>query len=62
MVSGDNEIGRRATDLTTDKMAAESLAFCSRRRVILVPGVSHWIQHEEPDRMATKLIVPFRWP
>jgi len=41
------------------EMATESLAFCSQGRAILFPGVSHWIQHEEPSRVARELIAHF---
>jgi len=42
------------------EMATESLAFCDQGRAILFPGVSHWIQHEEPERVAAALIAHFR--
>lgn len=42
------------------EMAKASLAFCDQGRVILFPGVSHWIQHEEPERVAGELIAHFR--
>ena len=42
------------------EMATESLAFCDQGRAILFPGVSHWIQHEEPERVANALIAHFR--
>ncbi len=41
------------------QMARESLAFCSDGRCIVLPGVSHWIQHEEPERVAGELIGHF---
>ncbi len=31
-------------------------------RVILVPGASHWVQHDEPDRVAELLIEFFQGP
>lgn len=42
------------------EMAAESLAFCERGRAIVFPGVSHWIQHEEAQRVTHELIAHFR--
>ena len=44
------------------EMATESLAFCSQGRAILFPGVSHWIQHEEPARVARELLSHFSAP
>lgn len=41
------------------EMAAESLAFCTHGRAVLFPGISHWIQHEEPGRVARELIAHF---
>ena len=41
------------------EMATESLAFCARGRVIPFPGVSHWIQHEEPERVTRELLAHF---
>jgi pimeloyl-ACP methyl ester carboxylesterase len=41
------------------EMAMESLAFCRQGRCLLFPGVSHWIQHEEPARVAGELIAHF---
>jgi hypothetical protein len=45
-------------------MASESLAFCTRGKAILFPGVSPWIQHEAPERVAREPIAhPSRtWP
>lgn len=41
------------------EMARESLGYCARGRCVLLPGVSHWIQHEEPARVADELIRHF---
>ncbi|MEB3243674.1 MAG: alpha/beta hydrolase [Cyanobacteriota bacterium] len=41
-------------------MASESLAYCDRGRAILLPNVSHWLQHEEPERVVRELIAHFR--
>ncbi len=41
------------------EMASESLAFCSRGKCLLFPGVSHWIQHEEPGLVANELLAHF---
>jgi pimeloyl-ACP methyl ester carboxylesterase len=27
---------------------------------VLLPGVSHWIQHEEPERVVSELLAHFR--
>jgi len=40
-------------------MATESLDFCDDGRCVMFPGVSHWIQHEEPERVARELISHF---
>ncbi|MFN7677996.1 MAG: alpha/beta fold hydrolase [Cyanobacteriota bacterium] len=42
------------------EMATESLAFCDQGRAVLLPGVSHWIQHEEPERVVSELLAHFR--
>ncbi|MEB3301182.1 MAG: alpha/beta hydrolase, partial [Cyanobacteriota bacterium] len=41
------------------EMAIESLAFCTRGKCLLFPGVSHWIQHEEPGLVANELLAHF---
>ena len=41
------------------EMAIESLAFCTSGKALLFPDVSHWIQHEEPARVAAELIAHF---
>ncbi len=41
------------------EMAAESLELCDDGRCVMFPGVSHWIQHEEPERVARELIAHF---
>ena len=41
------------------EMALESLEFCTNGRYVLMPGVSHWIQHEEPERVSKALIAHF---
>ena len=42
------------------EMAHESLEFCDDGKCLLLPGVSHWITHEEPDRVAAELIAHFK--
>jgi len=37
-------------------MAEESLRFCKTWRCVVLPGVSHWIQYDEPSRAAAELI------
>jgi pimeloyl-ACP methyl ester carboxylesterase len=44
------------------EMAGESLALCDDGRCVMLPGVSHWIQHEEPERVARELISHFSPP
>jgi pimeloyl-ACP methyl ester carboxylesterase len=41
------------------EMAEESLQFCRDGRCVRLPGISHWIQHEEPERVAAALIEHF---
>ena len=41
------------------EMAGESLDFCADGKCVMFPGVSHWIQHEEPERVADELIRHF---
>lgn len=41
------------------EMAAESLELCDHGRCVTFPGVSHWIQHEEPQTVARELIAHF---
>jgi pimeloyl-ACP methyl ester carboxylesterase len=41
------------------ELAEESLRFCEKGRCVVLPGVSHWIQHEEPSRVAAELIAHF---
>lgn len=40
-------------------MAQQSLAFCDDGRCITLPGVSHWIQHEAPERVSEELVAHF---
>jgi pimeloyl-ACP methyl ester carboxylesterase len=41
-------------------MAEASLRYCSDAEVISFPEASHWLQHEEPARVAELLIEFFR--
>lgn len=41
------------------EMARESLRYCADGTCVYFPGVSHWIQHEEPARVAEALIRHF---
>jgi pimeloyl-ACP methyl ester carboxylesterase len=41
------------------EMALESLEFCANGRCVVLPGVSHWIQHEEAERVSKELIAHF---
>jgi len=40
-------------------IAEESLRFCKRGKCVVLPAASHWIQHEEPSRVASELITHF---
>jgi len=31
------------------EMALEGLEYCDNGRYLVLPGASHWIQHEEPE-------------
>ena len=42
------------------EMAHESLEFCDDGKCLLLPGVSHWITHEEPERVSSELIAHFK--
>lgn len=42
------------------EMAHESLEFCDDGKCLLIPGVSHWITHEEPERVSSELIAHFK--
>ncbi|MFD1564886.1 alpha/beta fold hydrolase [Haloarchaeobius amylolyticus] len=37
-------------------LAVDSAAFCATGRLELLSGVSHWVPHEEPDRLADLLV------
>ena len=41
------------------EMAHESLRYCERGRCVTFPGVSHWIQHEEPEKVTQAVIQHF---
>jgi len=41
------------------EMAQESLGYCENGNCLMFPGVSHWIQHEEPQRVAEELVRHF---
>jgi pimeloyl-ACP methyl ester carboxylesterase len=41
------------------EMALESLEFCANGRCVVLPGVSHWIQHEEPERVSNEMVGHF---
>jgi len=38
------------------EMAQESLRYCTDAQLISFPDASHWLQHEEPDRVSRALI------
>ncbi|MEK0435616.1 MAG: hypothetical protein RL369_1665 [Pseudomonadota bacterium] len=42
------------------EMAHESLEFCDDGKCLLLPGVSHWITHEEPERVSSELIAHYK--
>jgi pimeloyl-ACP methyl ester carboxylesterase len=33
------------------QLADESMPYCKQGKLIKMPGVSHWIQHEQADRV-----------
>ncbi|QLK25984.1 alpha/beta hydrolase [Natrinema zhouii] len=37
-------------------LAVDSAAFCAERRLEMLPGVSHWVPHEEPERLTELLL------
>ncbi|WP_226041490.1 alpha/beta hydrolase [Natrinema sp. DC36] len=37
-------------------LAVDSAAFCTERRLEMLPGVSHWVPHEEPERLTELLL------
>lgn len=41
------------------EMAKASLEYCTQGRLVSWPGVSHWVQHEEPEKVAQLLIEHF---
>jgi pimeloyl-ACP methyl ester carboxylesterase len=40
------------------EIAESSLAFCDQGRLEWIEGATHWVQHEEPDRV-NRLLVEF---
>lgn len=42
------------------EMAQKSLEYCDCGRCLLLPGVSHWINHEEPARVSNELLSHFK--
>lgn len=42
------------------EMAQESLEYCDNGQCLLLPGASHWIQHEEPERVSSEMILHFQ--
>jgi pimeloyl-ACP methyl ester carboxylesterase len=42
------------------EMAQKSLEYCDRGQCLILPGVSHWINHEEPARVSNELIAHFK--
>lgn len=41
------------------EMAEESLRYCAAGRCVRLPGISHWTQHEEPERVSESLLAHF---
>jgi pimeloyl-ACP methyl ester carboxylesterase len=37
-------------------LAVDSAAFCAEHRLEILPGVSHWVPHEEPERLTELLL------
>ena len=42
------------------EMAHESLKYCANSELYTFADATHWLQHEEPDRVAQLLIEFFR--
>jgi pimeloyl-ACP methyl ester carboxylesterase len=40
------------------EMASASLKYCDRGEIVKFPGATHWLQHEEPERV-TQLLIDF---
>lgn len=38
------------------RLAERSLAYCPRGRLVTLPGVSHWVQHEAPEAVNRELL------
>jgi pimeloyl-ACP methyl ester carboxylesterase len=38
------------------EMVAPSLAYCPHGRLELLPDATHWVQHEEPERVNRLLV------
>jgi len=51
--------GERDAFLLAD-MARESLAYCTNAELFAFANATHWLQHEEPDRVSELLIEFFR--
>ncbi|HTT32040.1 MAG TPA: alpha/beta hydrolase [Methylomirabilota bacterium] len=42
------------------EMARESLRYCTNAELFMFPEATHWLQHEEPDKVSQNLIEFFR--
>jgi epoxide hydrolase 4 len=39
-----------------EALAHQSMEFCDRGRLVVMPGASHWLQHEDPARVNRALV------
>lgn len=42
--------------LTTVRLAAAGAALCDAAEIIRLPDATHWLQHDDPDTVNTRLI------
>jgi pimeloyl-ACP methyl ester carboxylesterase len=52
--------GRARDRFLGREMAGPSLARCERGRLVVVDEATHWVQHEEPERVNRLLLEFFR--
>jgi epoxide hydrolase 4 len=49
-----------AQDMALDvMMASASVNYCEQGRLVLIPDATHWVQHEEPERVSALLAEHF---
>jgi pimeloyl-ACP methyl ester carboxylesterase len=47
-------------DFLLESLAAESAAYCATSRLVVLDDATHWLHHEEPDRVLAELTRQFR--